>query len=125
MTDPAEPLFVLGPSAIHGVGVFAVRAIPAGAWLPLFSEDEEIVEVRGDSSIRRKYCVQDGSDPSLFYCPSDFQRMSVGWYMNHSDTPNAGHDGDYVYLVLRDIRAGEEIVIDYGTLGEHDAHLPR
>jgi SET domain-containing protein len=120
MTVPAEPFFVLGPSPIHGVGVFAVRAIVAGTELPLFSEGEEIVEVRGDSPIRRKYCVQDGADPTLFYCPNDFQRMSVGWYMNHSDDPNAGHDGDFVYRALRDIAADEEILIDYRTLGEHD-----
>ncbi len=43
--------------------------------------------------------------------------MEIGWYVNHSNTPNA-HHLNYKYYALRDIKAGEEIVIDYNTLEE-------
>jgi SET domain-containing protein len=37
--------------------------------------------------------------------------------LNHSETPNAVHR-DYEYYALVNIRAGEEITIDYNSLGE-------
>ena len=43
--------------------------------------------------------------------------MSVIRYLNHSKTPNAYHK-NYNYYALRDIKAGEEITIDYNTLEE-------
>ena len=50
-------------------------------------------------------------------CPKDFGCMSVGWYINHSKTPNAYHH-DYDYYALSDIKEGEEITVDYNILGE-------
>ena len=50
-------------------------------------------------------------------CPNDFSHMSIGWYLNHSSNPNAEHK-NYVYYSIRDIKAGEEILIDYNTLEE-------
>lgn len=43
--------------------------------------------------------------------------MPVGWYINHSETPNAVHK-DYNFYACCDISAGEEITIDYNTLEE-------
>jgi hypothetical protein len=50
------------------------------------------------------------------WVPPDFGCMEIGWYLNHSDTPNAYHDGSYEYFAGRNIAAGEEITIDYRTL---------
>jgi len=46
----------------------------------------------------------------------NFGCMAIGWYLNHSDAPNADHDEDWEYFANRDIAAGEEIVIDYRAL---------
>jgi SET domain-containing protein len=38
-------------------------------------------------------------------------------YLNHSDTPNviSVNDGEY-FEAIRDIAAGEELLVDYGTI---------
>jgi len=50
------------------------------------------------------------------YMPANFGAMAVGWYLNHSDSPNAHHDAGYKYFASRDIAAGEEITINYYEL---------
>lgn len=42
--------------------------------------------------------------------------MEIGWNLNHYDVPNTYPDGNYDYFTGREIRAGEEITIDYRTL---------
>ena len=44
-----------------------------------------------------------------------FGHMHVGWYLNHSDEPNA-HHARFRYFASRDIDADEEITIDYRDL---------
>jgi SET domain-containing protein len=44
-----------------------------------------------------------------------FSHMHVGWYLNHSDQPNAHHER-FKYFASRDIDANEEITIDYRDL---------
>lgn len=111
--------FILKP-AQHGVGVFAVHDIKAGTYLRLCGGESDI-----DASIVRKtkdvpkafiqYCLHRGETQM---CPRDFGRMEIGWYLNHSKTPNAHHDDDYNYYASSDIKAGEEITIDYNLLDE-------
>lgn len=50
-------------------------------------------------------------------CPSDFGRMEVGWFINHSKNPNA-YLREKEFYASRDILAGEEITTDYNLLGE-------
>jgi uncharacterized protein len=112
----SESSFVLKPSRIHGVGVFATHAIKKGVRLRLFARNESVRYLRNTPKRRHlvaRYGVPMGDD--YFVCAADFGRMSVGWYLNHSDAPNAFRKA-YVYYSRRNIRAGEEITIDYGTL---------
>jgi hypothetical protein len=62
------------------------------------------------------YCIRLGEE---IVGPDDFGCMPIGWYLNHSKDPNAAHE-DFLYYASRDIRAGEEILIDYETLEEGD-----
>jgi len=111
--------FVLQPSA-HGVGVFAAHDIAEGTYLRLFANEkgnEPGYSVRNKRQVPemfRKYCINRGNTLSG---PRDFGRMEIGWHLNHSETPNAVHR-DYEYYALVNIRAGEEITIDYNSLGE-------
>jgi hypothetical protein len=50
-----------------------------------------------------------------WHIPADWHRMSIGWYINHSDNPNVAHD-DYIYYAHKYIRAGEELTINYESL---------
>jgi SET domain-containing protein len=47
--------------------------------------------------------------------------MEIGWYLNHSDDPNVYHDEQYFYYSLKDIKAGEELFIDYSSLEDDSA----
>ena len=53
--------------------------------------------------------------------PKDFGQMEIGWYINHSGTPNA-HHVDYKYFASCNIAEGSEITIDYNTLGEPEEY---
>lgn len=103
----------LGPSPIHGVGVFALRDIPKG--VRLFAED-----------FPKLYTLPYAQFSKLFYEVSQyllikFPTIAVGSkfaypdtriqaYMNHSLTPNYDNTTDET---LREIKAGEEITEDY------------
>jgi SET domain-containing protein len=108
--------FILKPSS-HGVGVFAVHGIRAGTYLRLFGDSQKTVSLRNADDVPelfREFCVDLGG---ALCSPSDFGCMAIGWYLNHSTTPNA-QQTNYVYFASRDISTGEEITIDYSTLKE-------
>jgi SET domain-containing protein len=108
--------FILQPSSIHGIGVFTMHAIAKGAYLALFSELERTT-IRGLTKSNRLFVKRYGIPLGKlkYLCPSEFRRMSVGWYLNHADTPNAGHR-NYHYFALKNIPCHTEITIDYTTL---------
>ena len=112
--------FMLRPSP-HGVGVFAIHSIAAGEPLRLFAEEEGIdldLLERTATDVPpafRKLCIFRGAK---MVCPLDFGHIPIGWYMNHSFTPNAVRDGSYRWYAARDIAPGEEILIDYNCLDE-------
>ncbi len=121
--DPShttEYSFIVKPSE-HGVGVFATHEIKKGAHLRLFGDEEtfdlRVLERKRSEvpDVFREYCLDRGD---TLYCPHDFGRMEIGWYLNHSKTPNATRDKDYKWYALRDIQSGEEITIDYNSLEE-------
>lgn len=109
----------LRSSAIHGFGVFATRAILAGAvvsrYLPPFDVQYPVELMAAVSAPERTY-LQNFSYLSRFtgvwILPGDHDR-----YMNHSDDPNVGMNpnGNTENLALRDIAAGEELTCDYRT----------
>ena len=107
-------------ASTHGVGVFAAHAIRVGTKLRLYDEPEgtEISrKVRADTIQGEfiKYCIP-CEEEGWVYRPADFGKMDMVWFLNHGDMPNAGHSGDYIYRAVRDIAAGDEILIDYNAL---------
>jgi SET domain-containing protein len=124
---PHERVYArLRSSRIHGVGVVAIRDIPKGT--PVFAEDDEdilwiekkdIGEV--PPAIRELYedfCVAKGDK---YGCPKDFDKLTVAWYLNHSDEPNVVADENYRFYALRDIKAGEELTADYNTYSDAES----
>jgi len=115
-----KAVFELKQSPIHGVGVFAVVDIKKGTALDLFHPDDneyipfdEVEKTGIPESLIEKHsiCGDEG-----YSGPKNFHQMSIGWYLNHSDTPNAEGDDDYNYFAAEDIKEGEEITIDYEKL---------
>ena len=119
---------MLRPSAVAGIGAFALRQIPNGCrdmfskpdpaekWLTLSrTEVENLPETV--KQLIENYCL---FDADLYYVPQKgFKALDVSLFLNHSDTPNliSIDDGDY-FEALRDIAEGEELLIDYGTIVE-------
>jgi SET domain-containing protein len=65
------------------------------------------------------YCL---FDEDFYYVPDyGFKVMDIVIFLNHSEEPNiiSINDGED-FETLRDIKAGEELFIDYGEIVESD-----
>ncbi len=119
-----------GVSPIHGIGIFAIRAIPAGT--NVFADDRtglvwierSAIEAAGLSEallrLYEDFAIRDGS---RFGCPETFNTMGVGWQLNQ---PAAGTEANTVIggnlgiFAARDIGAGEELTIRYASYSNPD-----
>lgn len=110
----------IGPSRMHGVGVRSIRDIPAGT-LVFRGESERVVWVsraavrRLPKAIRALYEDFGMVSGERIGVPPTLNMLSVGWYVNHSDSPNVEADDDARFRALRRIRKGEELTADYRT----------
>jgi SET domain-containing protein len=114
----------LSPSKLHGIGVFAIRPIPKGC-RDMFSRDQgEWTKIpKGDiermpayaKRMIKNYCTYD--EKYYYVEKSGFKKMDLVCYINHSDTPNIApvNNGEY-FEAVRNIKAGEEILIDYAQI---------
>lgn len=113
----------LKPSAIEGVGIFAIRDIPADInpfeglkqeWLE-FSMDElkdldpEVLQMVDDFFVIEK-------DQTVWVPERGLNGMDISFYLNNSDTPNLKTiDGGETFITLREIKKGEELTAEYAT----------
>lgn len=111
----------LGPSRIHGLGVFADEPIPAGTrvweFTPGWDLECDAAEIERMPPHVRAFLDHHGYvDPRLggrlVLCFDNAR------FMNHSDTPNVApdyaveaHGPDFAVI---DIAAGDELTVDYG-----------
>jgi len=117
----------LGPSAIHGVGVFAIQEIAEGT--PIFyADDTELVWIDANiidglpTEIKRLYKDFAILKNGKYGCPTNFNNMTVSWYLNEPNKPkepNVRCDENYQFCALRDIKTGEELTVDYDTYSEN------
>ncbi len=110
----------IGPSRVHGVGVIAIRDIPAGTYM-FTGESERVTWVSRAAERRLPKAMRDlYEDFGMVWgdrigVPPSLNMLSVGWYVNHSGRPNVEADDDGRFFALRRIRAGEELTADYRT----------
>jgi uncharacterized protein len=115
--------FRLKASTINGagIGVFTTTYIKKGEKLSaLFNENdtrwvscEEYDKMNISPELKDNFAIQYDDGYSM---PADFNYMSVGWYLNHSDNPNLHFNGEYEYFAARDIHPEEELFINYDHL---------
>ncbi len=118
MNKTTEFSFMLKPSRIGGVGVFALHDIDSNVQLVLVTDDYKSRSLH-ESKIPKDlimYCVAKEND--VWSCPSNFNKMEIAWHLNHSDDPNARRTGKGEFYSTKKINKGEEITIDYNSLGE-------
>ena len=113
----------IGRSATHGVGVIAIRSIPKG--MLVFEGESELVVWVSRAEVRRmpRAIRSLYEDFGMVWgdrlgVPPTLNMLSVGWYVNHSDTPNVEAGDDGRFRTLRRIRVGEELTADYRTFVE-------
>ena len=117
---------MIRPSAIEGIGVFALQDIPKGCrsmfskaneqeqWIPISKTEIENLPAHAKALIEN-YCLYDAEN---YFVPDyGFKKMDLVNFLNHSDTPNviSINDGEF-FETIRDIKKDEELVIDYGEI---------
>lgn len=85
-----------------------------GNWIKLtFAEVNELPDP--SKKLIENFCL---FDEVYYFVPLEgFKKMDLSLYLNHSDQPNliSIDDGRY-FETTRDIKSGEELFIDYGTI---------
>ncbi len=122
MDKTNEFSFLLKPST-HGVGVFAAHDIKINTPMRLFGDANPRRILKKDDIPEefRNFCADRGE---TMICPPDFGYMPHGWFLNHSQNSNTETRGGYnekdgySFFAKKDIKAGEEITIDYNNLEE-------
>lgn len=119
-----ETYATLKPSAIHGIGVFAICDIPKGCrsifsrgvgeWIKVSISDIEKLPEHSRLLVET-YCLY---DKDHYYIPDyGFKVMDIINYLNHSPTPNiiSVNDGEE-FEALIDIPSGTELLLDYRNI---------
>ena len=119
-----SPKTVKGPSAVHGVGLFACAPI----------RRHEVIAVKGGHIMK----ASDWSElePSVgeaaeVYVTTDLviaprtreEHDGSMMHLNHSCEPNVGIEGQIVFIALRDIAAEEELLLDYAMMDDYDGEM--
>ena len=121
---------MIKPSPIEGIGVFALQDIPRGCrsmfskasdaeqWIPIAKTEVENLPAHAKALIEN-YCLYD--EENYFVPDYGFKKMDLVNFLNHSDTPNlvSINDGEF-FEAIRDIKKGEELVIDYGEIVDEE-----
>ena len=113
-----QEIFVkAGPSPLHGVGIFAVSSIPLGGTVKLWSDEElRLIKKPVDGLLEKMVLTYGVETEEGYWCPKDFNRAEIGWYINHSDTPNMTYADQITLRALRHIESGEELTVNYVEL---------
>ncbi|MEO6547676.1 MAG: SET domain-containing protein [Ferruginibacter sp.] len=125
----ADTYVMIKPSPIEGIGVFALRDIPKGCrqmfsttnsgeeeWIRIPKTEVAVLPAHAKSLVET-YCLYD--EAAYFFPHEGFKKMDLVNFLNHSDTPNIKsiNEGEF-FEALRNINAGEELLVDYGELVE-------
>lgn len=119
--------FIVKPSPLGGIGVFATHDIPAGTHILRNGYDRRTLQIKDIPEEFRTYCIKISDEECVG--PQQFDRMEIGWYINHSATPNIAqktviieNEEECIIYACTDIKVGDEILINYNDLNEPE-HL--
>jgi SET domain-containing protein len=122
----ANTWVMLKPSAVEGIGVFALQDIPKGCremfgkpeakkdWITVSKTEVDSLPQHARFLVGN-YCLYDAEN---YFIPAHgFKKMDLSLFLNHSDNPNiiSINEGDF-FEASRNINKGEELFIDYGEI---------
>jgi len=111
-------------SKINGVGIFAIRNIPAGInpfkgickqkWIEMKLSDFKNLD-RGILEMIDDFFVIEKNE-KLLVPENGLNGMDISFFLNNSKNPNMETlDGGFTFLTLRKIKKGEELTVSYKT----------
>jgi SET domain-containing protein len=110
----------LGISKVHGIGVFAIRAIPKGVnpmrtWHPVEEVPIALKDLKGlPKAVRQELDLFCYYDNEVMHIPSvGMNTMNMAVYLNHSKKPSVAYQKNGQLKTLRAIRKDEELMLDY------------
>ncbi len=118
MDKTSEFSFILRPSTIldGGVGVFALHPINKGTLLDIWPREQvRLLHESEIPDVLKGLCVAKEND--MWSCPPQFNKMEIGWHLNHSDNANVIKEEEKFYA-SSDIAENEELFLNYKTLEE-------
>ncbi len=112
------PSLTISKTPRTGLGVFALSNIAKDCLVFVFEGDELMAwDIEQD---KLEHCLQ--LDFDKYIVP---EVGSFGWYLNHSCDPNCYVKGKNQIVSIRDVKANEEITIDYSfNVGWKDFKMP-
>ena len=130
----------LGVSEISGVGVFAIKDIPADTVLfeKCNSKESFPIELSKEELSKSEDLVFEQIKNLFVASPHDTYPLSrnglnlvdISFYLNHSENPNVkfcperGEVGKFlVFVSCKEIKAGEELTQDYNNLSPYKGKL--
>jgi hypothetical protein len=101
----------------------AIRRIKKGTYV--FSPDDDKMRWVKATAIKRlpkeikrlyeDFCIKkDGK----YGCPTNFNKLTPAWFLNHSTNPNVAADDSYRFYALKNIKKGDELTSDYRKYSE-------
>jgi uncharacterized protein len=103
---PHRNLYTRIKASSKGVGLFAIRGIPKGTQLFVGDVGNTIrilvstIDKISDAEVRQMYTDFCPVVDKYFIAPSDFNQMTMSWYMNHSNEPNVTVVPDLQFVTL-------------------------
>jgi uncharacterized protein len=122
---PHRNLYTRIKASSKGVGLFAIRGIPKGTQLFVGDVGNTIrilvstIDKISDAEVRQMYTDFCPVVDKSFIAPSDFNQMTMSWYMNHSNEPNVTVVPDLQFVTSRVIHVGEELTVNYTTFSDN------
>ncbi len=108
----------------YGLGLFAAEDIPKGAVIWHFNPPHNVRTFKNAEEVENHLSKLTTEEATFFmghvYMHNGLlnEILDDGCFWNHSDNPNTGAgEGEFIYssAAARDIKAGEELLDDYGT----------
>jgi uncharacterized protein len=122
---PHRNLYTRIKASSKGVGLFAIRGIPKNTKLFIGDIGNTVkilvsdVDKIDDAEVRRMYIDFCPVIGNYFVAPSDFNQMTMSWYLNHSDEPNVTVVPELQFVTSRFVPLGEELTTNYTTYSDH------